>query len=410
MYRLSHAIAVASLLMAAGCAKHPVTSLQKGAEHIVVSSEGAGPRAELLGTVEGVDGDGCRGFGRLGVDALAEMDLRNKAAAMGGDFVQVTSTRLPGVVDGACRTNTYVITGSVYRIPGTLTLEQRLARGGPLVLPPQEGVRDEPNFQPAAIKPRELRKPADRERVFEHEDDWKERELSRYVSVYSDEGRSIIAGEPRKPAPVTEQITPDMPAGRVTSPPPAPRPLNLPASSKGLKVIVTPRPLSETAAVAPAPAPVAEPTPAVIAAPAPAPVPAVAPVAAFEPAPASAPAVVAAPVMPAPVVRASAAEPVVLPPPPSPVTTVAVAPAAMPVIEPQPMPVPQSLQSSASMPVPAPGVRQVTLSPDRPAGAVAAAPAALTREERDRQLEELARDTSLSYQEYQRRYREIMGN
>ena len=74
------------------------------------------------------------------------------------------------------------------------------------------------------------------------------------------------------------------------------------------------------------------------------------------------------------------------------------------------MPVPQSLQSSASMPVPAPGVRQVTLSPDRPAGAVAAAPAALTREERDRQLEELARDTSLSYQEYQRRYREIMGN
>lgn len=414
MQKLSLAIAVTSLLMAAGCAQQRTTMQQEGAEHIVVSKDPAPAGAELLQTITAVDGSGCRGFGHVGVRPLVEIDLRNQAFALGGDYVQIVEARKPGSdAAGPCLSNGYQLQGQVYRVPGTRNLAQRLAQEGPPVFASQGTQYEEPGFQPRAVKPREMRSQDDRERMLPGEENWPHRNAARYVSVYSEEGQRIVRGLDGRMTREAVRVIPadqapkrvELPASAVRRVESAPSAGSAPAaavSSPAVAAPVAPRMLEPVVSTPK----VAVEAPAVVA---PAPVVPEKPVVA-------APAVVARPAVtaPAPVVAAPApvVRPVVLPPAPRAVTSIE--PPSMssgsPIGMPRPdvdaarMPLPQL----AADDLPPAGVRQVTLSPaSKPASHVSAG--TLPREERDRMLEELARDNSLSYDEYQRRYREIMA-
>lgn len=370
MQRLSLAIAITSALLASGCARQQTTVLQAGAEHVSMGANPAVAGAEYIGVVSASDGNGCRGHGRMGIQALAEIELRNKALAMGGDYVQITHTTQPGMnAEEVCKDNVYLLQGSVFRLPASR--DAKAVAQGPLVLQPQEIAPNEPTAQPPAVKPREMRQIADRERVLPGEENWTRRRVARYVSTYSDEGRDIVAKRGREQASRDPVVSPSpMAAVPVVTPAAAP-------------VVSAPAAVPAVAAVTPA-ASTSVPTPAAVAV----------PKITQESPP---PAVVSTtpPRKQEAVIRLDAAQEQSLLPPPGSLRM------PVPTLDSQPA-------GGVIMAASDPSLRQVTLKPrDTAAGKPAAG---LSKEERDRRLEELGRDDNLSYEEYQRRYREIMGD
>lgn len=82
-------------LWVAGCAQQQV--LQPGAECIRIIKGDAPHDATYVGEVSGQHGTGCGLFGYKGTYAGAVVDLRNKAAAMGADYVQIMGQDTPNL-------------------------------------------------------------------------------------------------------------------------------------------------------------------------------------------------------------------------------------------------------------------------------------------------------------------------
>jgi hypothetical protein len=71
--------------------------------------------ARVLGPVEGNSGSGCAGFGTIGTYETAEADLRNRTAAMGGDYAQIQAVFPPHDTGAPCPDNRMSIRGVAYK-------------------------------------------------------------------------------------------------------------------------------------------------------------------------------------------------------------------------------------------------------------------------------------------------------
>ena len=69
----------------------------------------------MLGPVEGNSGSGCAGFGTIGTYETAEADLRNRTAAMGGDYAQIQAVFPPHDTGAPCPDNRMSIRGVAYK-------------------------------------------------------------------------------------------------------------------------------------------------------------------------------------------------------------------------------------------------------------------------------------------------------
>ena len=71
--------------------------------------------ARVLGPVEGNSGSGCAGFGTIGTYETAEADLRNRTAAMGGDYALIQAVFPPHDTGAPCPDNRMSIRGVAYK-------------------------------------------------------------------------------------------------------------------------------------------------------------------------------------------------------------------------------------------------------------------------------------------------------
>lgn len=97
----------------AGCATIPIT-LNPGAEAVKVGKSDATDNYEEIGPVTAVHGNGCGYLGTRGTYDGAVLLLKNKAHALGSNYVQIFTLKEPyGAQD--CFVNEYVISGTAYR-------------------------------------------------------------------------------------------------------------------------------------------------------------------------------------------------------------------------------------------------------------------------------------------------------
>ena len=78
-----------------GCVTVPQLQLSSGAKDVTVSRSSPTSNYEFVNAIDSTDGQGCGGFGYLGTYERAIVLLRNKAATMGGDYVQVETLQTP---------------------------------------------------------------------------------------------------------------------------------------------------------------------------------------------------------------------------------------------------------------------------------------------------------------------------
>jgi S1-C subfamily serine protease len=74
--------------------------------------------AQELGPVTGTDGAGCGLFGYRGTPERAYMKLKDNAAALGANYVQIYSIAEP-YMSGGCFVNVFTISGMAYKISAT---------------------------------------------------------------------------------------------------------------------------------------------------------------------------------------------------------------------------------------------------------------------------------------------------
>jgi len=101
-------------LFVAGCAvpKPAVLSAQGSAVHLGKSQPA---NARPLGPVVGQSGSGCAGFGTIGTYETAEADLRNRTAAMGGDYAEIQRVTPPHDTGTQCPENRMIIQGFAFK-------------------------------------------------------------------------------------------------------------------------------------------------------------------------------------------------------------------------------------------------------------------------------------------------------
>jgi hypothetical protein len=101
----------------AGCAApKPLAQLNAQGSMVHVGKERPASSATALGYVEGDSGSGCAGFGTIGTYETAEADLRNRTAAIGGDYAQIVAVLPPHDTGAPCPDNRMVIRGMAYRM------------------------------------------------------------------------------------------------------------------------------------------------------------------------------------------------------------------------------------------------------------------------------------------------------
>lgn len=107
------------LLFFFGCA---TVALTPGAEKVRITRTEPGKECKFLGEVTGNHGDAISGAftSNADLETGARNDLKNKAAAMGGNIVYILTERAGQTTDqssGVVRQTNVVMTGNVYRCP-----------------------------------------------------------------------------------------------------------------------------------------------------------------------------------------------------------------------------------------------------------------------------------------------------
>jgi hypothetical protein len=136
MFEPKRALAVPGALLAlTACltTPRPPAPLTAQGSAVHVSRTHPPPNARVLGPVEGESGNGCAGFGTIGTYETAETDLRNRTAAMGGDYVEIQAIAPPHDTGTQCPDNRMVIRGVAYK-----TVESPAAPAAPSPLPPPQ--------------------------------------------------------------------------------------------------------------------------------------------------------------------------------------------------------------------------------------------------------------------------------
>ena len=105
-------ILAVALLFGACTASKP--EIQGGSNAVRVAKADPGPAYEELGPVSGENGGGCGLYGAVGTYEGAVAALKNKALALGGDYVQIVDVQRPYKA-GVCRVNTFTVSGTAFR-------------------------------------------------------------------------------------------------------------------------------------------------------------------------------------------------------------------------------------------------------------------------------------------------------
>jgi hypothetical protein len=108
------AVSVVALLLLAGCTAARVTAIPD-APKVRVGTQPPAGSAEQLGAITAKHGGGCGLYGTRGDYEGAHTLLRNKAAQLGADYVQVIRVTEPRL-EGICMNQAYTIDGLAYRL------------------------------------------------------------------------------------------------------------------------------------------------------------------------------------------------------------------------------------------------------------------------------------------------------
>ena len=111
MYRVFAILLAVGLL--AGCTASEV-KVSQGSANVNVGTNSPGPGFSQIGPITAKHGGGCGLYGSQGDYQGAMTILRNKAAAMGADYVQVLSQEGEHMT-GICLDRAYVIDGFAYK-------------------------------------------------------------------------------------------------------------------------------------------------------------------------------------------------------------------------------------------------------------------------------------------------------
>lgn len=115
MFRKAGTVGLLVLVMAAaGCTAGKVATLPDTSRVRVGSQPPSGPN-EQLGAITAKHGGGCGLYGARGSYEGAFTLLRNKAAELGADYVQILRVTEPRM-EGICLSQAFVIDGMAYRI------------------------------------------------------------------------------------------------------------------------------------------------------------------------------------------------------------------------------------------------------------------------------------------------------
>ena len=107
--------------LAMGCvAKASVPKMSPRAQVVRTGKGDPGPGMHEVGPVEASNGSGCGGFGTEGSYEGALAELKNRAAALGADYVQIFTMEGP-YLSGKCRENAFVIRGMAFRSQAAAT-------------------------------------------------------------------------------------------------------------------------------------------------------------------------------------------------------------------------------------------------------------------------------------------------
>jgi hypothetical protein len=121
-----------SVFLLAGCAAAQVAPTPDASRVTIGTSPPQGPY-EQLGTITATHGGGCGLYGARGSLEGAYTILRNKAAQLGADYVQILRLSEPHVVPG-CSVQAFVLDGLAYKrataAPGAPRLPSHHPRPG----------------------------------------------------------------------------------------------------------------------------------------------------------------------------------------------------------------------------------------------------------------------------------------
>ncbi len=103
------------LVFTASAASRSTVQLSAQGSGVHVGRTHPPSNATRLGPVEGESGSGCAGFGTIGTYEMAEADLRNRTAAMGGDYAEIQTIVAPHDTGTQCPDNRMILRGAAYR-------------------------------------------------------------------------------------------------------------------------------------------------------------------------------------------------------------------------------------------------------------------------------------------------------
>jgi hypothetical protein len=110
------------------CEATPV-AIAPAAQQVQIAKADPPRGSREIGPIEAIHGEGCGGFGAKGSYESALAVLRNKAAAMGGNYVELMTLTEPHSEHG-CYDDRFIIRGNVYRV-GDAPPEAPVAKAAP---------------------------------------------------------------------------------------------------------------------------------------------------------------------------------------------------------------------------------------------------------------------------------------
>lgn len=101
-------------LLITGCVTAPVVTLSEAGLAVKVGKSDPRDNYSEIGPITASDGASCGGYGYRGTYNRAVTNLKNKAAMIGGDYVQIFSLTEPHS-QGGCFNNLYKISGTLFK-------------------------------------------------------------------------------------------------------------------------------------------------------------------------------------------------------------------------------------------------------------------------------------------------------
>jgi hypothetical protein len=118
-----------SLALGLGCATaQPPPALAEGAAQIRTGKGDPDPGMEEIGPIEVWDGKRCGHFGKQGSFKDVMIRLKNRAAQMQADYVQIFTITEPHPVNSTCFDDRFIIRGVAFRNGQATTANVRLGQ------------------------------------------------------------------------------------------------------------------------------------------------------------------------------------------------------------------------------------------------------------------------------------------